>query len=194
MKTNHHQLCMALFAVTLLASTAPATIEEYHNFTDWLNAGATADSYCSFANFEYGDPLNGTKTDWVYADDSYGFNAHANLGLWSNPGALSTRVASDPLVFTFMNSPLGVQSFGGYFAGQDLVFTLTDGLNDVTQVTITGNEQFVGFMSRGVLLTQVTLEGVDCPQVYGIYVDSPEPTTLVLLALGGCALLKKRRA
>lgn len=212
MKTNHHQLCMALLAVTVLASTAPATIMVYDNLVDYLaTGGLVGASNFSFDGWSDGSPLNG-QMDWeLDTGFGYGLHAHAELGLWSNPGALSTVNAYDPLVFTFENSPLGVVSFGGYFASgddpgniinQDLVFTATDGGLDVVQVTIPGSQfaggsQFVGFVSYD-LLTQVTLDGVDdpnpnWPQVDKVWVNSPEPTTLVLLALGGCILMRKRR-
>ncbi len=213
MKTNHHRLYMALLAVTVLASTAPATIMVYDNLGDYLaTAGLVEASNFSFDGWSDGSPLNG-QTDWELDTGlGYGLHAHADLGLWSKPGALSTYDADDLLVFTFENSPLEVVSFGGYFASgddlgniinQDLVFTATDGGLDVVEVTIPGSQfaggsQFVGFVSYD-LLTQVTLDGVDDPNPnwpqaeLTIYVNSPEPTTLVLLALGGCMLLRKRR-
>lgn len=211
MKTNHRQLCVALFAVTVLASTAPATIVVYDNYPDFAMAAGVGLKTYSFDGWSYGNPLNG-EADWVYVDIIYGFHAHAEFGLRSKPGALSTVNAYDPLVFTFENSPLEVKSFGGWFASgddpgniitQDLVFTVTDGLSNEVQETIDGSEfvggyQFIGFLSYD-LLTQVTVDGVDdlnpnWPLLDEVFVNSPEPTTLVLLALGGCTLLRKRRA
>lgn len=210
MKTNHHQLCIALLAVTVLASTAPADIMVFDNLNDYVAAGALGEPNYSFDSWSDGNPLNG-QTDWELDLGDYGFHAHADLGLWSRPGVLSTYDANDPLVFTFENSPLPVMSFGGYFASgddqgniinQDLVFTVTDDIGDEVQETILGIEfvggyQFIGFVSYG-LLTQVTVDGVDdpnpnWPQLDSVLVNSPEPTTLVLLALGGCTLLRKRR-
>ncbi len=211
MKTNHLQLCMALLAVTVLASTAPATITVYDNYDAYVAAGALGEPNYSFDDFNDGDPLDG-QTDWeLDLGLGYAFHVYAEHGLWSNPGALSTDDANDPLVFTFVNSPNAVMSFGGYFASgdsegniinQDLVFTVTDGALYEVEVTIDGSEfvggsQFRGFISYS-LLTQVTIDGVDnpnpnWPQVDSLFVNSPEPATLVLLALGGCMLLRKRR-
>lgn len=216
MKTNHHQLCMALFAVTLLASTAPATLTVYYDSNEFMSAIPDPGYYDAF-EFFYGNPVNG-QTCWEVplADGKYWFDAHADHGLMfkpGKPGVLSTYDAGDSLVFTFENSPNDVMSVGGIFASgdnqgntisQDLLITLTDWLNDVTQVTITGSQfiglegVFVGFVSN-VVLTRLTIDGVDYPnsnwpQVRLFHADSPEPTTLVLLALGGCTLLRKRRA
>ncbi len=207
MKTNHHQLCMALLAVTVLASTAPADIMVFDNYPDFADAVGPELRIYSFDGWTDGNPLDG-ETDWLYGDEMYAFHAHADLGLRSKPGALSTVNAYDPLVFTFENSPLEGMSFGGWFASgdsdgniinQDLSFTVTDGLNDYVEVTLPGgSSQFRGFLSYDGL-TQVTVNGVDDPNpnwplLDQVFFNSPEPTTLVLLALGGLLLRRRKSA
>ncbi len=191
---------MALFAMTLLASTAPATITVYCDANEFMNAIPSPGYFTA-----YWDTLNGEK-DYVAQlnDGEYAFHAHADNGLRSEFGgsALSTCDATDLLQFTFENSPEEVHSVGGIFAstdymgnptGQELDIVVEDILHSTVTVPIWGS-CFVGFVSD-IPLALLTLDSVDdWPQVTIFHADSPEPATLVLLALGGCTLLKKRRA
>jgi hypothetical protein len=199
---------MRYFAIAVLlagaASAYAATV--YTNEADFLAAIAGGGGYMleDFNGYTYGSftgytlqlgPQNG-YAGLLKAEGG------ANSFLWSGYGDMSTNSALDYLRTDFNGNP--TYSVGGYFyptdisgyfvVGMGVVIDLSDG----THYTFTpqSKTEFRGFVSS-VPLTWMKNDAPDSTSYYWptmdhYYIDSPEPASLGLLALGALALLRRR--
>ncbi len=195
----------------LIAGTAvlagAANAGWYTNEADFVSALSGSYYKETFDNFTYGDPLDGSMTDWsAPGGNGYGWSANAPQGLWSNDGALSTNVAYDPLTFTFTGNP--VTAFGGLLAASDISGnvisgTLTLTLSDGSSQTVNTSGSFLGWTGSAAI-TSVTMTVADpgdgvfrWNQIDNVYTGAstvPEPASMIALGLGAAAMLRRRRA
>ncbi len=196
---------MMTVALVLGLVTAASAATIYTNEAQFLAAIGGGGGYMleEFNGYTYGSftgytlavgPQNG-YAGTIQCDPSTDF-------LWSGDGDMSTNNAASLLHVTFQNSTKQVYSVGGFFYGSDIngtfmpnapvVLTASDGTN--YQFAPPTKTTFVGLVATEPL-TWFKVDALDTPTTSWatmdhFYIDSPEPASLALLALG---LLLRRR-
>lgn len=150
-----------------------------------------------FPNFQNGVTLNGSQTNWqAPGANGYGWEAFAELGLWSLDGALSTASPGDPLELTFAGSPVtafGAILYGTDFFGMvlpDALVTLTLSNGESMQIVANGTD-FVGWTG----VAPIVSLSIEVEQPFGqlafstvdhAYTGSavPEPRSILVLGMG----------
>lgn len=196
----------SIVVLSLFAGGALAA-DVYDNEEEFLEAIAGAGGYLleEFDGIEgviyppyIMGPMNG------YYGEASGEGAGSG-NLWGCSGSLSTDSALDLIYVDFTGSDNEVYSTGGFFwptdfgcawiLGNPMQLELSDGT--FLEYTPSSTTDFVGFVSD-VPLDWIRIEA---PDVGGInawatvdhfYIDSPEPGSLVLLALGALAVIRRR--
>jgi hypothetical protein len=113
---------LAAGAITLAtASAANATF--YTTEASFLAAISPSFYLEDFSSYTYGVPYAGNVTNVNYPEaggtvNGYSWTVNIAGGVWSNPSALSTNTASDPINITFTGAP--VKAFGGNFTNTDI--------------------------------------------------------------------------
>ncbi|MCB8932083.1 MAG: PEP-CTERM sorting domain-containing protein [Fimbriimonadaceae bacterium] len=199
---NHSIKLLAAGAVFTIASAgAHATW-----FTDEASFLAAIDGTYYLENFDgwsFGNPLGGDLTWSAPGGNGYGWDAAASNGLYSLPGGLSTNSPEDPIDFTFTGAPvtafgmnLSDTDFDGNFIPGDVTLDLSNGQSNT--LTVGANETFVGWVGNDVLTSAsiVAVSAADdyvlADHVYTGAAPVPEPASMVALALGAGALLRRR--
>ena len=197
-------LSVALLSFCVGSATAA---EVYWDEQEFLDAIASAGGYLleDFTGLPPGaidnepypvGPMNG------YAGDIYAEGLGGSY-LWSCGECMSTENASDWLEIDFSPSDKDVYSCAGYVWAsdincgliyQDVTVAVSDGTSETFMAQNTTT--FIGFVSD-TPLDWMTVDGVDSPNVAWptldhLYIDSPEPGSLCLLALGAIAALRRR--
>lgn len=158
-----------------------------------------------FSNFTFGDPISGELTWSAPGGSGYGWDAAAEDGLFSNESALSNNLANQALDITFTGLP--VTAFGGILSNTDV-----DGLSQGGTVTLTmsngdtmtvSDGSFLGWVGSTAVtgasfMAQDSGTGFDWNQIDHVYTGAqastvPEPASMAALALGGLALLRRRK-
>jgi hypothetical protein len=196
-----NKLAVVAGALALVGAASAQTI--YNNEAAFL-AAVVGPSYLEdFNNFTFGNPLNGTQTLWsAPGANGYGWDASAAGGLYSNPGAMSTNQAGDPLIFTTTGAP--ITAIGGRFANSDITGAIIPG---TITIHVDGAEYVFEARPGEVFwgITQAAPISVidfkaDDPGVnswvqvdhYRVGAAVPEPAT-VLAILAGLGVLAARR-
>lgn len=200
MKTSRLAIIAGLFTMSVAAHATFYTTEA--SFLAAINPTYYLED---FSNFTFGSPLDGSQTSWsAPGGNGYGWDASAAGGLWSNDSALSTNSANDPIGFTFTGSP--VTAFGGVIANTDISGNIIGGTATLTMsngdtATVNSNS-FLGWVGSsavsGATLTATGGgSGLDWAQADHVYTGQaaavPEPATMVGLAMGALALMRRRK-
>ena len=189
----------ATIGMAAIATTASA--QTFHLDLAAFQAELVGDSYTeAFDGWGFGNPLGGDESWDAPGAHGFGWTASSPGGLYSVPGALSTNVSGDPLVFTFTGN--AVTAFGGDFAGTDIdgnpipavvSFETNDG-NTYSDTFTTFS--FIGFTSSTPIVS-VTIDVGTIEEwaaadnvITGVI---PEPTAALGLVSGGLLLLRRRR-
>jgi hypothetical protein len=199
---------MRYFAIAVLlvgaASASAATV--YTTEASFLAAITGGGGYLleDFAGYTYGSytgyTLNlGPQNGYAGTIKAEG---GANSFLWSGDGDMSTNSALDYLRVDFTGNT--TYSTGGFFyptdisgyfvVGMGMVLDLSDGTHYV--FTPPNKTTFIGFVGS-TPLSWIKIDAPDSTSYYWptmdhYYIDSPEPASLGLLALGALALLRRR--
>lgn len=162
----------------------------------------------NFDSFTFGVPLNGTQSSWAApGGNGYGWTAGAQSGLWSTPGSLSVASTDDPMTFTFTGAP--VRAFGGIVANTNVAgdaqagqvtMLLSNGESQMVDFSVTPFTGFLGWVGPSAI-TGATVSATSPAQGNFVQIDHvytgtaavPEPMTVTALALGGLALLRRRK-
>jgi hypothetical protein len=191
-------------ALGLVGMVAVAPANWYTDQTQFLSQLAGPYYVEQFSNFTYGNPLNGNQNTWIApGGNGYGFSASAEFGLWSNPSALSTNNSGDPIV---INPTGNATAVGMLVSGSDINGNVIPG---VVTITLSNNQQqilnttgfsFIGWASPNAVITSISISvdqtgGANWPAVDDVHIGTavPEPGTMAALALGGMALLRRRK-
>jgi uncharacterized membrane protein YedE/YeeE len=196
-KMKYLPLMLAFGALSSMASA-----QFYTSQANFL-ANVAPDYYMEqFNGFSFGNPLNGSQVTWnAPGANGFGWQASAPNGLWSNPGALSTNNANDPITITFTGRP--VFAWGADIAGTDIngnpitsMVTFTTSTGATFSHTVS-TFSFIGFVSSQQLtsvLIDTTQPGTNSwPAIDNAITAVPEPGTMIALGLGAAALLRRRR-
>lgn len=198
---------MPLLAGMLLVGTVAAHATWFTTEASFLSAMNSSFYLEDFNGFGSGSPLNGSQTTYA-GTGANGFNwtASAPHGLFSNPGALSTNQAGDPITFTFSGNQ--VSAFGAMVANTNASGTLIAGtvtitLSDSTTNNVvfsSGTQGFLGWVGStpfaSVAISSTSGATLNYPQVDHVYTSSapvPEPMTMTGLAMGALVLLRRRK-
>jgi len=201
-----HGIRLGFLVGASLVGIAAAHATWYTNEASFVSAINSVYYLEDFNDFTFGNPLDGSQNTWqAPGANGYGWSASANLGLFSNDGALSTNVALDPIVLTFAGNP--VTAFGAILAdtgidGSEIAgtetLTLSDGESQSIDATTDG---FLGWVG-GNPISGVTMTvtgsggGQDWNQMDHVYTGAaavPEPLSVAGVAAGLLALLRRRR-
>ncbi|BBO24034.1 MAG: PEP-CTERM sorting domain-containing protein [Armatimonadetes bacterium] len=158
----------------------------------------------TFAGWTYGSPLNGSQLTWsAPGANGYGWDASAPGGLWSNPDALSTNSAFDPVTITMTGNT--ATAFGARLANSDINGALINGTVtlDIAGIGLQsmatgGGEQFIGWVGGGAI-TSATMSADDPGVNSWVNIDNvytgvvPEPATMLALGLGSAVVALRRR-
>src|SRR5687768_1312587 len=107
-----------LFTSLLALAAVSALPSWYTDESEFLSAISASFYLEEFAEFQYGVQLNGSQTMWSSpGSNGYGWDASADLGLWSLDGAISTSQSENVLTVTFAGS--SATAFGGIFFATD---------------------------------------------------------------------------
>ena len=163
-----------------------------------------------FDGYDFGD-FTGSSF-YVPGGPKYGGTIRAegpvNSTLFSIEGAMSTYDPNDWLRMDFDHPDL-VQSTGGWYYARDANGNYTSGEIDITiklqndpntfpySFAPADPNTFRGFVTTGATMEWITIDAPDTGALNWstmdhLLVDSPEPASLTLLALGGLALLRRR--
>lgn len=193
----------------LAAISASAHATWYTNEGDFLAAIDGTFYLEDFDGWDIASPLDGTAFNWsAPGANGYGWDAFADEGLFSIPGAMSTNFSNEQIVLTFTGSP--VTAFGLNIANTDFEANILAGdstvllSNGATQtISLGATEGFLGWVGTDVLtsatLSSINPEFVDnwvsADHIYtGAAAPVPEPATLAILGIGAAALLRRRRS
>lgn len=200
-----------LLSLAFIAIAGAALAQDFNTeagFKSALKAGYYTED---FSGMTFGNPLNGTQTDWdAPGNGTYNFHAFAGKGLYSGNANISVNVAYDALVISFANSPNTVTAFGGLFSSSDSSGNVSTGdvsvLFDNGHTVTLSNPQlnnFYGFVNN-VGIASVTINVVNPGDGINRWIEGthfivgqgapvPEPSSIAVLGLGAVALLRRRR-
>lgn len=194
----------SIVVLSLFAGGALAA-DVYDNEADFLAAIGTTEYL-----LEEFTGLDGLVDPPFVMGPEYGYYGEAwdegtgSAGLWGCAGSLSTNSALNLIYVDFTGSTSDVYSTGGFFwpsdigcnwiQGNPLQLELSDGT--FLDYVPSGPTDFVGFVSD-VPLDWIRIEAPDVvvsawATVDHFYIDSPEPGSLALLAIGALVAIRRR--
>lgn len=194
-----------IVVLSLFAGGALAT-DVYDNEADFLAAIGTTEylleEFTGVDGVIYPPYIMGPMNGY-YGEASAEGGGSGNL--WGCSGSLSTDSALDLIYIDFTGSDNDVYSTGGFFWPTDFGCAWIQGnpmqveLSDGTFVDYVPDSpaRFLGFVSD-VPLDWIRIEAPDLGGINAwatvdhFYIDSPEPGSLVLLALGALAAIRRR--
>jgi len=188
-----------LMGALVLAGASVASAAVYDSVTDF--EGAILPGYYLEDFNEY---FEGQITDpsYDFAEGGWAYTTWAPNGLYSGPGVWSTNTAFDPLNIDFTGDP--VTAVGGNMWVTDIAFGVIPGeieiqLSDGTVETIPTSDptNFRGFTTdvpiTSMSITPITSGANGWATLDNFYVGAvPEPVSLLLLALGSLAVVRRR--
>ena len=195
----------SIVVLSLFAGGALAA-DVYDNEADFLAAIGTTEYLLEEFTGVDGliDPPYVMGPEYGYYGEAWDEGA-GDLGLWGCAGSLSTNSALNLIYVDFTGSTSDVYSTGGFFWPTDIGCTWIQGnpmqleLSDGTFLDYvpSGPTDFVGFVSDEPLdWIRIEAPDVDLINAWAtvdhFYIDSPEPGSLVLLAIGALVAIRRR--
>lgn len=197
-------------SIKLLAAGAVFTVASAGAHATWFTDQATFLAAIDptyyleqFDNFDFGSPLAGDLSWSAPGANGYGWDASATNGLYSLPGAISTNVPEEAITITFTGNPvtafglnLSNTDFDGNLIAGDVTLSLSNGA--MNTVNVGANQAFLGWVGNDVLTSASFIavsaadDYVQGDDVYTGAAPVPEPASMVALAVGAAALLRRR--